>query len=1284
MEVAPGILEINTLAEQGFSEQEIDEYRQSTAKDLYEAGFSDQEVNAYFGTTEPDMSHVEKTIQNNLSKYAEPTALNPGGVGPTDTRPGVLAEGERPPLKEGEPQAPKVAKTFLEALEAGFDMSVSGLVISGKSPDMVLNENPEMFMRIAMNIGTIAGDLPAMIAGGIGGGAAGGAAGAAAGTVALPLVGTVGLGATGAVLGAGAGGNALPEAIRTALMESYEKGDVQSFSDFWERASTVFINSTKAGIVGAATAGVGGKVAGIVGQTAAPTIAKTSAQLLSEVATMTTVGSALNGKVPEPQEFLDAALLVGGLHAAGALPKMSKKIGNLYAKTGQDPATILAKAESNPKLKQEMMAVNVETPPSAFDGAPPPTPKPPETFQTVKPLKATNPDLPPEINTILGKVSETVDAPKKMPTFNEFYTNYVDKLDPINRVTDILSKNIDDLPANENPYIMARTAVDAKAKAKHFFEKGIIDFETQKTTGPSLKSILESVDNPEMLDAFLISKRVIEKEGQGFKTGFDLEAAKTVVEKHSAKYEAAAKQVTDWSNQVMDDYVVKSGLLSPESAARMKELNKNYVPFKRISEIADSGGKTKAGGGKGGSLKEFTGSDKDIQSPILSIVENTIDLLQMAENNKAGVKLIELAEKSGDTEIFTKVKTPVKPVTLSEKQVAAELVKMGLDPAQAEPITVYARSNKELAPNEFAIYRNGKREIFKTDPEIADAMKRLGGDVTSQNFLFKLMRGFTVVKKIAITTTPDFVIKNFIRDNVTASTFSKSGGISPIEVLGAMGDLIKKNDTYYNWLKSGGANGAFIEMGKGYIANDIFALQKQTGFMNSARNVMRKPVELARLAAEISEQSLRLAEFKKVTKGDTSAKALAEGGMASREITIDFQRVGAKMAALNSMTAFLNVSVQGMDRSIRAFKENPAGTAAKAAAYITAPSILLWYANKDDRRVQELPRWQKDLFWIVATDSWEDASTEDMAAPDYMLRQGPNGKTQINKGVIYRIPKPQDIGIMFGSLPERALEAFFGTDPNAFRDFEETVGNLITPNLVPDAVAPAIEQYFNKSFFTGSDIIPHNLQGIMPEYQYVEYTSETAKTIGKLISSVNRETDFASPMVIDNYIRSWGGALGQYSVQIMDRALEKAGVVDEKVRPTATLADIPFVKSFVVRYPQANSRSVQDFYESFEGNKKIQNTLTFLKNQQDLGNLEKEMMAPENQMKLMRLDGIKQGLSAQSQMIRKITKDPDMSPDEKRQMIDSLYLQMTEVASQANDMLRELEKSVKDQPQGEE
>lgn len=40
------------------------------------------------------------------------------------------------------------------------------------------------------------------------------------------------------------------------------------------------------------------------------------------------------------------------------------------------------------------------------------------------------------------------------------------------------------------------------------------------------------------------------------------------------------------------------------------------------------------------------------------------------------------------------------------------------------------------------------------------------------------------------------------------------------------------------------------------------------------------------------------------------------------------------------------------------------------------PSVLLWFANKDDERVQQLPQWQRDMFWIVPTDRWVSISTQ--------------------------------------------------------------------------------------------------------------------------------------------------------------------------------------------------------------------------------------------------------------------------------------------------------------------
>ncbi len=490
-----------------------------------------------------------------------------------------------------------------------------------------------------------------------------------------------------------------------------------------------------------------------------------------------------------------------------------------------------------------------------------------------------------------------------------------------------------------------------------------------------------------------------------------------------------------------------------------------------------------------------------------------------------------------------------------------------------------------------------------------------------------------------------------------------------------MGDIWKKNDTYYEWLKSGGANGAFLELDDAYIKKDFYKLQEETNFLNSARNILKKPVDFMRVAAELSEQSLRVAEFKKVRGQGGSLQA---AGFASREITVDFQRVGAKVSAFNAITAFQNVSIQGLDRTVRAIKNDPVGVMTKAAAAITLPSVLLWYANKDDERVQELPRWQKDNFWIIATDKWTDVNpNEAQDLPEYLVRQN-NGKTQVNKGVLYRLPKPQELGLLFGSLPERALDAMFTDHPDTFKDFEKTITNILLPSFVPDAVAPAVEQYFNKSFFTGNAIVPSHLDGEIPQYQYTDYTSETAKQLGKLVGKFAPDSGFASPMNLDNYMQSWGGSLGKYAIQIADKSLKAAGVAED-TGPSSTLSDIPFIKAFVVRYPLAGSKSVSDFYDTYESSTKVVNTVMAL---QKAGNFDEaqKLMDTRGAEFFMGKEamGAKEAFSAQSEFIRKIYKDPSMSKDEKRQLIDTTYMQMTTYAKQLNQMMAETKKSVEE------
>lgn len=1230
-QLAPGIEKENSLRAAGFSEQDIESWKADTSRQLLDSGFNTQEIDGYFGVKPFDNKPIKDLIENNFKKY-EAENLD----------------------AEGNPKTPRHAMTLEEAFNAGFQTSVTGLIKRGEMPDTVLPEDAPMFYRIASSVGQISGDIPAMVAGSLAGGEAGAVVGGVAGSV-IPGAGTAAGAAVGAVVGAGYGSFAVPEATRQVLMQYYEKGEVKDANDFWERAASTFIEANKAGITGAATAGVGGVVGKVATKAGAGVAVKTTAQVSSEVATMVTVGKGLEGELPEPQDFIDAAILVGGMHGAGIA---ARKMRDVYAKTGMKPEQVVELAQKDATVKQELLTdspgipktiaeqYGVDTKSSMFNTKPtepggskalgikdePPTP--------IKDLSEAN-------QKIRSQISEKLEVQKDGYTPRKAYKDFVDKFDPINQVQKVLTEKGEKLSPDQNPYQLARQANDYKSKVKYIFEKGNLDYKTLEKSGKSFQEILKPVTKDlEQFEAYVVSKRALEVEAKGKTSGFDVEAAKKVVLEGKEKYEVISKELVEFQNKNIK-YARDAGILSSESYKSLVEAGRDYTPFKRILEPENVG--ATGGKGKPSSLKEFKGSSEKIQSPILSILENTEALIRLSESNRAKRSLVELAEKSKDQVEFTKVKKPTK------------------------------------SENEFEFYRNGEKEVWRVEnKDVAQAIKFLDGDVASTNLLFKIARGITAVKRLSISIAPDFMIKNFFRDQITASTFSHGRGMPFIDSLIAMKDIVGKSDNYYNWLKSGGAGGTFLELNQRYLQKDIFKLNRETGLIDKSWNVLKKPVDFLHAAASLTEQATRLAEFKRAAKGATSGPGVFEAGFAAREITIDFSRIGAKMSALNSITAFQNVSIQGLDRTIRALKENPVGVGIRATAYITVPSIWLWWANKDDERYKELPRWQKDLFWIIPTDDWQPVSPEEAEGlPEYLVRTNDKGEIEVNKGIIYRIPKPQELGILFGSVPERALEKYFTDNPNASKDFDKTMMDLVTPAIVPDAVAPKIEQWANKSLFSDSKIVPGHLEKVAPEYQYTEYTTESAKQLAKMVkimpgtgSNKPGELSVESPMVIENYVRAWSGNLGMYALQAADKALIATGETPDPVKPASTLADIPVIKAFVVRYPSASAQNIQDFYDNYEKQEEFTNTIRHLAKSGEYEEVEKLLLLDENQDKLVKLDGIKNTLTANSQWIRLINKNPDLTPDEKRQLIDGVYYMMIQSAKDGNKIMEELNKEL--------
>lgn len=226
--------------------------------------------------------------------------------------------------------ATPVAANLVDAIRAGLQSSSMGLILRGKKPDVSIGSDTPWYDRFAGNVAGLVGDAPAMLAGGLAGSE-------------VPLVGTA------------AGAFAAPQAIREALMTAYSQPDgPMSWSELWDIAKDGVIGGVKGAVLGKVTQGAsalaeaGGKaLAPVVGETAAPFVAGTLDKG-AQITALTAGSAALEGRMPDAQDFLDAAVVIGGLHAVTAT---AGKLRDIYSKTGIGPSQVAIDSVHNPEIK---------------------------------------------------------------------------------------------------------------------------------------------------------------------------------------------------------------------------------------------------------------------------------------------------------------------------------------------------------------------------------------------------------------------------------------------------------------------------------------------------------------------------------------------------------------------------------------------------------------------------------------------------------------------------------------------------------------------------------------------------------------------------------------------------------------------------------------------------------------------------------------------------------------------------------------------------------------------
>jgi hypothetical protein len=816
-------------------------------------------------------------------------------------------------------------------------------------------------------------------------------------------------------------------------------------------------------------------------------------------------------------------------------------------------------------------------------------------------------------------------------------------------------KKPSEIDPSRNAYILTRLASGVNNKAVSMISDGYIDVNGDKLM-PGLNKLGEILNNDPQkfndLRAYLVAKRDLEYKAKSLKTGIRTLDSKAVVKQfeNDIQIQEAAQIVYDTLNGVLQ-YAVNNGLITQENADTIKESNTFYVPFQRVV------GKNQVGrrGAVSEIIKGRTGSELDIKDVLENIVVNSANIIQQVENNNVLRALYEQGEELGmHNAIFDVIPTPVQHVgiaTLSTWE--SELKKQGVEVENIDlekTIDIFAPNNKIDQENRITSFidTNGNRVYLQfTEQDIFNSIMAL--DKNSNSWFLKLMSKLNMPLRYGATMANiGFAIPNMIADTAQAAMYSEAGFIPVIDnVIGILDILAAQNKTVRNFVnkyapeyakkieylyniyqQSGASSSTRLSQyrkSSQEIMKDIYGTKNsETLGIKESFKPLKRLLDIMTYIPELSEQSTRFRVFERnyeayKNKGGSEIDARTKAAIESRDATQDFGRTGTAMREINQLIPFSAARVG----SVYTFSEKVTQNTKKTMTRIALLSVLAMLIKAigyDDKEIEELNQRKKN--------------------DNFVLNIG---------GTIVTIKKPQGVLRSILSLEEYVLDLATGhieegKEGEMLGKWLETalMDNLPADEiggLVPNAIAPIIENAYNKDFYYNSDIVKSYDLDLPESQQYYDYTSQLAIFLGKIFNY--------SPAKIDNLISGYFGGLGTQVTNIIDNISGKLGLSVEK--PVMGAEDNAIGKRFVVNVNE-NSASIDEIYT-------LKNELT--------KKLNGGTITSEENKQLETLKQATSDMAALNKQIKAIKKDLTMSGTEKADKIRPLQEQKTDVARKA-------------------
>lgn len=648
------------------------------------------------------------------------------------------------------------------------------------------------------------------------------------------------------------------------------------------------------------------------------------------------------------------------------------------------------------------------------------------------------------------------------------------------------------------------------------------------------------------------------------------------------------------------DLAQEAGLFTKEARAEFE--SEWYIPFFRESDDGDVIAPFKPRGiaNQNAGIKKLKGGDANTNDLLENIFTSTSKLIDASMKNMAAQKTVWNLADTGIIEVIPKPnKMDYQALANGKDRIMVKL--------EGEDYMIRVED-----PDLYRAMTFFDRKPFGAMVNVAAKAKRL------------LTAG--------VTASPEFMLRNFLRDSLSSWAISKDGFKPMIDSIKGVRKTWRMDGSTIDVMFSGAS---FLG---GYVnGNDPEAMADTV--RKSLRRKGMTPEQIARyeksiirnaahakgVVADAWEKYSRVGEA--VENGNREAvydaaikagKSHAQAAFESKDL-MDFSMLGASrtMQVMTQVLPFFNARVQGLGKLTRELRDNPRAIA-KRAGMITAASMALLAHNWDDERYEGLPDWDKDANWHfwLGDHHW-------------------------------RIPKPFEIGVLFGTIPERMARALGDKDTGAQfgKAVARAIGDTFALNPTPQLVKPMVEAAFNYDSFRGGPIDGPQDLNVQAEARYNEQTSLLMRELGEL-------TGF-SPKQLEHLVIGYTGTMGSYVMAAAD-GLIRASRPGESASWRAD--EIPLVKAvYRGTGPAKSTQHMEEFYRMLNEVNQLKRTVDQYRSE-GLTDKARELLEEQGGILKARrsLSRTQQQVRVVRNKIELIQRDRTLTAEEKRRRIDEM------------------------------